>query len=150
MRLFSYNQLMRITETFSTWAARFLIGGVTFFNLLAAFQFLFQPGAYAPGFELSGAVGNAMIQGMGLLFVMWNVPYMFAMIQPVRNRHSLVEVILMQAIGVAGETLILLNVPGEHALIHQSVTRFIIFDSAGLLALMMAWWITRNNTPGQK
>lgn len=149
MLLFSYNQRMKKNGTIPIWIARGLIGAVTFFNLLAAFQFLFNPRSYAPGFELTGAIGNAMIQGMGLLFVMWNIPYIFAFLQPVRNRRSLTEAVLMQAIGAAGETLILLNLPGDHALIYQSVTRFILFDSSGLLLLMIAWWITRNNTPGQ-
>lgn len=131
------------------WVARILIAIVTFLNLQAAFLFLFQPQAYAPGFELTGSAGNAVIQGMGLLFLMWNVPYVFALLQPVSNRRSLIEAILMQVIGAAGETLLLLNLPGDHALIRLSVTRFILFDSSGVLLLITAWLITRKKIPGQ-
>lgn len=126
------------------WLARFLIGLVTFFNLQAALLFLFSPQAYAPGFELSGAAGDAMVQGMGLLFVMWNVPYVFALLDPMRNRHSLLEAVIMQAVGVVGETALLWALPGAHPLIHASVLRFIVFDGSGLVLLLVAWLVTRH------
>jgi uncharacterized membrane protein YesL len=127
------------------WIARALIGLVTFFNLQAAFLFLFSPQAYAPGFELSGAAGTAMVQGMGLLFVMWNVPYVFALLDPIRNRRSHLEAVIMQAVGVVGETALLWALPGAHPLIHASVLRFIVFDGSGLLLLLVAWLVTRQN-----
>lgn len=127
------------------WIARALIGLVTFFNLQAAFLFLFSPQAYAPGFELSGAAGTAMVQGMGLLFVMWNVPYVFALLDPIRNRHSQLEAVIMQAVGVLGETSLLWALPGAYPLIHASVLRFIVFDGSGLLLLLVAWLVTRQN-----
>lgn len=137
-------------QDFLLWLSRLLIGIVTFLNLQAAFLFLFFPQNYAPGFELTGTVGNSMIQGMGLLFLMWNIPYIFALLQPVRNRRSLIEAILMQMIGAAGETLLLINLPGEHLLIKESVMRFILFDSSGLLLLLIAWIITRKKTPAKE
>lgn len=126
-----------------TWLARILIGLITFFNLQAAILFLLRPADYAPGFELSGISGSAVIQGMGLLFVMWNVPYVVALIHPVRYRLSLVEAVIMQTIGVVGETGLLLTLPGAHPLITTTVTRFIIFDGSGLLLLVIAWLLTR-------
>ncbi|MPM56724.1 hypothetical protein SDC9_103538 [bioreactor metagenome] len=132
------------THTIAPWVARGLIGLVTFFNLQAAFLFLFNPQAYTPGFELSGAAGDAMVQGMGLLFVMWNVPYVFALLDPIRNRRSLLEAVIMQAIGVVGETALLWALPGAHPLIHASVLRFIVFDGSGLVFLLVAWWVTRH------
>lgn len=125
------------------WVARFLIGLVTFFNLQAALLFLVHPQAYAPGFELNGAAGEAVIQGMGLLFVMWNVPYVFALFQPQRNRLSLIEAVIMQAIGVLGETTLLFLLPGQHPLIQSSVLRFIVFDGSGLVLLLLAFWLSR-------
>lgn len=125
------------------WFARILIGLVTFFNLQAAILFLLRPADYAPGFELSGASGNAVIQGMGLLFAMWNVPYIVALIHPIRHRISLIEAVVMQAIGVIGETGLLLSLPGTHPMIASSVTRFIIFDGGGWVLLFFAWLLTR-------
>lgn len=131
------------------WAARVLIGIVVFWNLLAAFQFLINPGMYAAGFELEGTAGAAIIQGMGLLFVMWNIPYLFALLDPVRNRLSLMEAVIMQIIGAAGETVLLTTLQGNHPIIHDSVIRFILFDGAGVLLLMIAWVVSQKRTPGQ-
>ena len=61
---------------------RILIGLVLLDNIQAAILFLVSPGAFAPGFELSGVTGNAVIQGIGLLFLMWCVPYLVAFLDP--------------------------------------------------------------------
>jgi len=125
------------------WIAQVLIGIVVFFNLDAAFSFMFHPDLYAPGFELSGIPGRAVTQGMGILFLMWNVPYFFALVNPVKNFTSLVEAVLMQAIGVFGETILLLYLPGSHRVITATTERFIIFDGGGLVLLIVALVITR-------
>lgn len=125
------------------WVARVLIGGVLFFNLQCALAFLFMPGIFTPGFELSGAVGEGMVRGMGVLFLMWNVPYVFAVIAPVRFRLALYQAILMQAIGFIGETILLVTFPAGHPAIRATVGRFIIFDGGGLVALLLAAWITQ-------
>lgn len=125
------------------WAARLLIGLVFFFNVQCAIVFLWQPQVYAPGFELAGIAGEGMVRGMGVLFLMWNVPYAVALWQPVKHRHSLLEALVMQALGVVGESLILLTLPAGHATLTGSVTRFIVFDAAGLLFLLAAWVISR-------
>lgn len=127
------------------WVSRVLIGIVVFFNLDAAFNFMFKPALYSPGFELNGVPGQAIIQGMGVLFLMWNVPYLVAMLNPHRHFTSLVESVIMQAIGVCGESIILLLLQGEHPLIKTSTMRFIEFDSGGLLLLLIALWITWKN-----
>lgn len=132
------------------WIAQVLIGIVVFFNLDAAFSFMFQPDLYAPGFEISGIPGRAVTQGMGLLFLMWNVPYLFALVKPVRNFTSLIEAVLMQAIGVVGETLLLLNLPGSHPLITTTTERFIIFDGGGLVLLIIALVIVRQIRSSRK
>lgn len=118
--------------------ARVLIGLVTFFNLQCAFYFLFRPMDYAPGFELSGVPGSSIIQGMGLLFFMWNIPYLFALVNPIKYFTSLLEAVIMQALGVVGETILLRVLTGEHPLIKASVLRFIFFDGAGLILLSIA------------
>lgn len=121
--------------------ARLLIGLVTFFNLQAAAYFLFRSADYAPGFELIGAPGSAVIQGMGLLFLMWNIPYLFALVNPFKFSISLIEAVIMQAVGVVGETILLLVLKGEHPLIEASVLRFILFDGVGLLLLCIALFL---------
>jgi len=120
------------------WISRLLIAAVTLMNLQAAFLFILKPQDYAPGFEMSGAAGEAMVRGMGLLFLMWNIPYIFAVLHPVRQFISLVEAVIMQFIGVTGESLILLGLHGEHPIIQASVRRFIFFDGAGLVVLLAA------------
>jgi hypothetical protein len=125
------------------WTARALIGAVILWNVQCAVAFLAAPGIYAPGFELGGPAGEAMVRGVGLLFLMWNVPYLVALLQPVRHRTSLYEAIAMQAIGLAGESLILWTLGAGHSPARDTVLRFIAFDGAGLALLALAAWVTR-------
>jgi hypothetical protein len=125
--------------------AQGLIGIVVFLNLQAAVYFMFKPADYAPGFELSGVPGEAMIRGLGLLFLMWNIPYLVALVNPFRHFVSYIEAVVMQAIGVTGETLILITLSGNHPIIHASVIRFIIFDGAGLLLLLAGLLLVSRN-----
>lgn len=118
-----------------TWLARGLIGIVFFFNVECALAFLIAPQSYAPAFELGGAAGEGMVRGMGILFLMWNVPYAVALWNPVSHRRSLLEAVAMQAIGVVGETILLLTFPEGHAAVRDSVMRFILFDGVGLILL---------------
>jgi hypothetical protein len=117
--------------------SQFLVGVVTFLNLQAAIYFLIKPEDYAPGFELSGIPGIAMVRGVGLLFLMWNIPYLVALVNPVKHFTSYLEAVAMQAIGVVGETTILLTLNGIHQGINASVTRFIIFDGGGFILLIV-------------
>jgi hypothetical protein len=140
-----------MSNKWKIWIARALIGVVLIINLDAAFSFLFSPGDFAPAFELSGQPGIAMIRGVGLLFLMWNVPYVIALINPIQFSIALLSAVVMQAIGVIGETFILLSVTGSHPQITASTTRFIIFDAGGLVVLLLAGWIViqsqkRNST----
>ena len=123
--------------------ARLLIGLVIFFNLQAAILFIIIPAAYSAGFEVGGVVGEKLVQGMGILFLMWNVPYIYALIDPIRHRTSLHQAIIMQAIGVAGETILWLTLPPGHHSMQSTVVRFAIFDGSGLIGLWVALWITR-------
>jgi len=79
---------------------------------------------------------------------MWNVPYAVALLDPLRRRTSLIEAVIMQAIGFVGETLLLLPFPDGHPAVHASLVRFITFDGAGLLALLIALLLIRNVTSG--
>ena len=122
------------------WLARVLIGVVCCWNAQCAVAFLAWPAAYAPGFELVGPAGAAVVRGMGLLFLMWNVPYLVALVNPVRHRTSLGEAVAMQAIGLAGESLIFWSMAGGHPVARSTILRFAGFDGAGLLLLLLAMW----------
>ena len=123
------------------WLARLLIGLVLFFNIQCAVLFLWKPEAFAPSFELAGAPGIAMVRGMGLLFLMWNVPYVVAFSNPQKHRVSLYEAIAMQTIALLGETFVYLTLPAAHPIPQQTLMRFIAFDAGGLAALLLAAWI---------
>jgi hypothetical protein len=131
---------LTLTEKQKIGMARWLIGLVFFFNVQCAVVFLATPQVYTPGFELSGPAGEGMLRGMGILFLMWNVPYGVALWNPARHRVSLYEAIAMQAIGWVGETLLLLTLPAGPAAIRESVGRFILFDGCGLGMLLLAGW----------
>jgi hypothetical protein len=132
------------------WVSKGLIAIVVFLNLQAAALFMLQPENYAPGFELGGAAGNAMIQGVGLLFLMWNIPYLVALSDPIRHRVSLLEAIAMQAIGVIGETILWCQLPAGHVMLNSSVTRFILFDAGDLLLLLLSWGISQRFCSSKK
>ncbi len=126
------------------WISRLLIGLVAAWNLQAAFVFIFSPGRFIHAYELSGAAGEAAIRGFGVLFLMWNVPYLFAVKDPIRYQLALTFALLMQFIGLIGETYILSTLSVEHALLRNSVLRFIIFDGVGLFLLAAARLIVRD------
>ena len=130
--------------------ARILIGTVTFFNLQCAVAFLVSPASYAPAFEVSGVPGASLVSALGILFLMWNVPYLFALYHPVRQRTSLIQAVIMQAIGLVGESILYFNTPAVHALLRQTALRFILFDGVGLVLLMGALWLTRKAKESQE
>jgi hypothetical protein len=74
---------------------------------------------------------------------MWNVPYVVALINPVKHRVSLYEAIAMQGIGLIGESFILWGLPEKYFILQESTWRFILFDGAGLAALIIAAGIIR-------
>jgi hypothetical protein len=124
--------------TLRVWAARLLIAVVVVWNLECALVFLLNPGVFAPGFELSGVAGVAAVRGFAVLFVMWNIPYLVALWNPLSNRVSLWQALAMQVVGVFGESLILFSIPLEHSILHASLLRFIMFDAAGVPCLIGA------------
>ena len=117
---------------------RVLIFLVLAMNLQCAFAYIFNPLPYMAPFELSSEPGRTAVIGMGILFVMWQVPYVFALVHPQRNRRSLLEANLMQGIGLAGETLLLRSIPEAHTSLSASILRFVIFDAVGLVLLLVA------------
>ncbi len=119
-----------------------LIGIVLFWNMQAAFLFIFNPAPFVPSFQLDGIPGRVMVQGLGILFLMWNIPYFFAFWHPIKNRLSLIEANLMQFIGLAGETLLQFSLPASETALRTTAARFMTFDGVGLILLLLALWIT--------
>ena len=125
-------------------SARFLIGVVLLVNLQCALAFLWQPERYMGGFGLSGEIGQGMLRALGLLFLMWNVPYVFALWHPLKNFTSLVEAVIMQGIGLIGETVILMIGNYQNPLVDSSVKRFMLFDGGGLVLLIIALLVVQD------
>jgi hypothetical protein len=126
--------------------ARLLIAAVLVMNVQCALLFLLQPGPYAAGFDMPGPLGEAMLRGMGVLFLMWNVPYAVALWHPLRMRIALYEALVMQTIGLCGETLVRSLLPADYFMTRLSLGRFILFDAFGLLALLGAVWLVHLKT----
>jgi len=123
--------------------ARILIGLVFLVNIQCALVFLFNPSPYMVGFGLEGLAGEQNVRALGLLFMMWNVPYAFALANPKKHRISLIEAVIMQAIGLIGETSILMVGGPYPSPIESTLKRFILFDGVGLAFLLMAVWFAR-------
>lgn len=130
-----------MNTTHRLWLSRLLIAIVTLWNLQAALVFFLWPQVYAPGFMLTGLPGEAAIRGVGVLFAMWNVPYLVALWHPRRYKLALQLALAMQALGVLGETLIYLTIPADYAILRASLLRFILFDAAGVFLLAGAYWL---------
>jgi len=128
------------------WFARLFIGIVTAWNLQAAVIFIFSPSRFVQAYELSGTAGEAAVRGVGVLFLMWNVPNLFALQNPIRYRLALTLSLLMQLIGLIGESYILSTLSLEHVILRSSVFRFIAFDGAGLIFLVTAYLLTRGES----
>jgi hypothetical protein len=127
------------------WFIRLLIGLVTAWNLQAAFIFLFSPSQFVRAYELSGVPSEVAIRGFGLLFLMWNIPYLFALKDPARYRLALTLSLLMQLTGLIGETYIYFTLPTGHEVLGSSILRFIAFDGVGLILLVIAWMMGKGN-----
>ena len=134
----------RHNNTWQVWTARGLIAVVLFWNLQAAVHFMANPAAFAPSFQLEGVPGRTAVAGYGILFLMWQVPYAFASIHPVRFKTSLWSAVIMQTIGAVAESRLLTTIPGEYGLLRGSIIRFIIFDGAGVFILLGALVLVRH------
>jgi hypothetical protein len=129
------------------WICRILIGLVVIDNLQAAGLFLFFPEGFAVSFDLASPAGRTAIQSIGILFLMWCVPYVFALINPIRYRVSHIEACIMQTLGLLGEIFLLIYLPGSLVFTPASLQRFILFDFGGLILLLLALWLSFRISP---
>ena len=125
------------------WLARAAVALVFAWNVLCALQFIFQPVEYAQGSGLAGTpTDQAVISGLGVAFLMWNVTYPLVIAQPSKHRTLFAVVLAQQAIGLVGESAILarLFTQGADSLaVVGSIQRFIAFDAAGLVIMGIAF-----------
>jgi hypothetical protein len=128
------------------WLARITVGIVFLANINTAFAFIFQPEKYISGFEVEGVAGRVIVQGIGILFLMWNVTYPFVILQPIRHMTIFAIVLIQQTVGVIGESWIYLTLPEGHAALRQTGLRFILFDGGGLLAMLLVYLLLWRTT----
>jgi hypothetical protein len=123
--------------------ARTLVAAVWIANLSAAIPYVLNPADYVTAFELSGVPGEVAMRGFGLLFLMWAVPFIPAIMHPVKYRVAFVCVLAMQVIGLIGESLMLMTLPAGHDTLRATGLRFIAFDGAGLAILLIAYRVSQ-------
>lgn len=128
-------------DRITLWAARIVIGLVFIINLQCCFSFIVFPESFVGAYELSGVSGVVALQGIAVAFLMWNATYPFAIAHPVKNRVVYLIVLIQQAIGLIGETLIYFSIGEGHAVLHESILRFILFDGAGLILMVIPFVI---------
>lgn len=128
------------------WAARATLIFVFLGNLQCALSFLLDPWSYVPGFEIGGVGGRTAVQGIGILMLMWQVPYIPAIWHPRQHRLCFACVIAMQVIGLVGETALLLTLPPGHQSLRATGMRFIAFDGLGLLLMLGAFALLKRKT----
>jgi hypothetical protein len=127
------------------WLARIIVGVVFLVNLSAALAFILQPERYVTGFEVTGVPGRVIVQGIGILFLMWNATYPVVILQPLRHLTVFTIILVQQAIGVVGETWIWFTLPSGHEALRQTGLRFILFDGGGLIAMLAVYLILFRN-----
>ncbi|MBN1305065.1 MAG: hypothetical protein JXA13_11580 [Anaerolineales bacterium] len=138
-------KVFRDENSLRLWFSRLLIAAVAGWNLQVAFAFVFDPGLFVSSFQLSGVPGETAVRGVGVLFVMWNLPYLAALWHPLRYALALKLALGMQLLGLVGESFILWTLPGEYVLLQTSIWRFIAFDGSGLVLLFLAYSLIRKD-----
>ncbi len=108
-------------------------------NIQCAISFILWPDSFAPTYELSGVPGATAVQGMGIVFLMWNATYPAVIISPRRFRSLAIVVLVQQAIGLVGESWILASLPVQYSTLIAGITRFVIFDAIGLVLMLAAF-----------
>ncbi len=122
-------------------------------NMYCALAFIFNPDPYVGSYELSAASGGiAAIQGMGVVFAMWNVTYPFYIVNPLKQKTLGIVIIVQQIVGLVGELFIKTGLDKKQSVLEESIMRFVWFDFAGLILLIIGFAIvyklyTKTDTP---
>jgi len=125
------------------WIARALIVLVFAINVQCALQFILWPDAFTAAYQVEGASAEVVVRTVGICFLMWNATYPPVIVQPDRFRVLFGVVIAQQVIGLVGESLLLAYLHPGLEVLASSITRFVAFDAAGLVLLVIAFLLSR-------
>lgn len=125
----------------TVWGARAVVALVCFFNLTAAIPFVLNPALYSHSFQVQdcGIGGQVLVRGLGIAFLMWQVPFIPVIWRPERNRTCFLCLLGMQLIGLIGESWMLVAMPEVTGPLRATGWRFILFDGGGLLGMTLAY-----------
>jgi hypothetical protein len=140
-----YNTDMKFKKYIPNLAARLCIVCVFAWNMSCAISFIIDPSQGTVGYELSGVGAIAAIRGMGVIMLMWNISYIPLIYKPSRFRCMFVVVIIQQLIAVAGDMYVVLFDASSASMLYDSVTRFLMFDIAGIVLLIIAYFLSRKH-----
>lgn len=129
--------------TTATWVSRVVVLAVFLMNLWCIVGFFFFPERYSGYYELSGLAGNVAIRGIAVAFLMWNVTFPFVIFHPLKNLTVYTIVLIQQAVGLIGESIILQGIESGHSMLSSSIERFIFFDGLGLISMLVAYIFLR-------
>ena len=137
-------------ESVARWAVRIAFLAVFLVNMDCALSFIARPAAFAGAYELSGVAGEAAVRGLGVAFAMWNVTYPAFIVRPDRWPVLGWVILVQQLVGLVGESVLLAALPAGHEVLVSGITRFIVFDGAGLvlMAAAFAWWLVARRREG--
>lgn len=127
----------------ASWFARASVAAVFALNVSCAVSFITEPERYVAGFELSGVPGMLMVRGVGILFLMWNATFPPVILRPDAHISLFGVVLAQQAIGLAGESWLMLELPSGHAALFETGIRFVVFDGVGLAVMVLAYALLR-------
>ncbi|MBR0405692.1 MAG: hypothetical protein IJI68_10935 [Eggerthellaceae bacterium] len=131
------------------WIARVLVALVFAINVQCALQFILWPGAYTAAYQVEGASAEVIVRTVGICFLMWNATYPPVIVRPDRYRVLFGVVLVQQAIGLVGESLLLAGLQPGLEVLASSIARFVAFDAAGLVLLAIAFLLSRaRKAPG--
>lgn len=150
----SYKQKSPERKPVSTAAACVICVRIAFaivfvINVQCAVSFVLWPSHFVSAYELSGVAGNAAIRGIGVAFLMWNATYPAFVTNPRKFFPLGAIIISQQVIGLAGESFILATLPAQHVILASSITRFIAFDTSGLIIMAASFiWLLAKRKQG--
>lgn len=140
------SKLQEIGETTAAgpvWFARVAVLIVFFLNVMCAVEFIAWPESFAPAYGLPPTPESyAMVAGLGVAFLMWNVTYPAVIVNPVRFRVLFIVVLVQQAVGLVGESYIWMQLVGQglgDSLMAHGIMRFVAFDGGGLVLMLAAF-----------
>lgn len=122
------------------WFTRLAFAVVFVINVQCALSFVLFPEQFVAAYELEGIAGQAAVSGIGVAFLMWNATYPAFIVAPLKFKVLGWVILIQQAIGLVGESVILARLPQVgHDVLASSIMRFIVFDGVGLVLMALAF-----------